>query len=84
MSTSKPRTPSERKRKNDCWIGGAQTYVDIAGTTRAVLIYECPGCWYLIGPIGCVGAGMEMRERCGKSENALKRRIEKELRDAGY
>ncbi len=73
------------KPKDDRWIGSAQTFIDIAGYTRAVLIYERPGTWILIGPIGCVGEGAdEMKERTGKTERTMKRLIEKELREAGY
>lgn len=73
-----------RKLKEDRWIGSAQTFVDVGGYTRAILIYERPSTWILIGPIGCVGDEMGMKERSGKSERIMKRLIEKELRDAGY
>lgn len=72
------------KPKDDRWIGSAQTFIDIAGYTRAVLIYERPGTYILIGPIGCVGDNMDMKERTGKTERSMKRLIEKELREAGY
>jgi hypothetical protein len=73
------------KRKKALWIGTAQVLVDVAGHARAVLVHEDEKEWLLIGPIGCLGEGVnEMLERRGTTEQKMKKLIEKELRKAGY
>lgn len=70
---------------NGRWIGNdGLRFMDGNNYTRAALIYENRIGWLLIGPIGCVGQGMEIKERHGKNKKALQKLIEKELRDAGY